>query len=413
MNLKELLEKRSALLAEVDSADEKRFAEIQTEISKIDLKIAEARKDAAEAEKRAKAEADANAEAEKRAAEEAAAAGRKPSGGMVFDQTANAEAEKRAAEKAAIEERAASLKSGKEIQFETRALLTTNLGATVVAENGVNSAFNETSYLCDKVNVEHYEGLGRAGSEITFDKGELEGYVDKEGGSNAGKGKDLATGIAKLKSTKISVLTSVSEDIFDLPAERTENFIMRKLSAALKHKLSQQIVFGKGVESDELVGINTAPTEILDADATKVVSATIAKDFFSKFAYKYGGAQDVQANTVLIINKLTLEEFAKVVDKNDRPMFNIVMNDAGDGGTINGYAFICASFVKPFASVAANEPYAIYGKLPAYQLEYYSDVKVRTEGAIEDGIVKIKATTHAGGSPVFYNSFIKIVKTTA
>ena len=41
--LKKLLEKRAALLLEVDGADEKRFAEIELETRKLDMQIAEAR----------------------------------------------------------------------------------------------------------------------------------------------------------------------------------------------------------------------------------------------------------------------------------------------------------------------------------------------------------------------------------
>lgn len=44
MKLKELLEKRAALMAQVDDADEKRFAEIQLEARKLDMQIEEARK---------------------------------------------------------------------------------------------------------------------------------------------------------------------------------------------------------------------------------------------------------------------------------------------------------------------------------------------------------------------------------
>lgn len=41
MNLKELREKKASLLAEIDSADEKRFAEIQVEVNKINFQINE------------------------------------------------------------------------------------------------------------------------------------------------------------------------------------------------------------------------------------------------------------------------------------------------------------------------------------------------------------------------------------
>lgn len=45
MNLKELREKKKALLAEIDGADEKRFAEIQKEVNKINFKIEELEKE--------------------------------------------------------------------------------------------------------------------------------------------------------------------------------------------------------------------------------------------------------------------------------------------------------------------------------------------------------------------------------
>ena len=41
MTIKELTEKRKALIVEIDSADEKRFAEIKSEVEKIDYQIRE------------------------------------------------------------------------------------------------------------------------------------------------------------------------------------------------------------------------------------------------------------------------------------------------------------------------------------------------------------------------------------
>lgn len=80
MNIKELLEKRTALMAEVDAADDKRFAEIKQSVEKLDYQIAELEKEEARKLK------DEKSDAEERAA-------RKPNGDgsakkvVIFDNT--------------------------------------------------------------------------------------------------------------------------------------------------------------------------------------------------------------------------------------------------------------------------------------------------------------------------------------
>lgn len=112
MNIKELLEKRAALLAELQKPETtaERFAEIRSEVDKINFTIEQIRKD----------DSDKRAEEERKAAEEAdARAARLPNkGGVIFDQGKVQTDEKRAAEKEETEKRAKALKNGEKVAIE-------------------------------------------------------------------------------------------------------------------------------------------------------------------------------------------------------------------------------------------------------------------------------------------------------
>ena len=98
MTIKELIEKRAALLAELAKPETtaERFAEIRSEVEKLDYTIEHAKKDADDAKR----------EEELRAARKPNGGAPAPANGVVFKSGNPTEEERRAAEKEEIEKRA-------------------------------------------------------------------------------------------------------------------------------------------------------------------------------------------------------------------------------------------------------------------------------------------------------------------
>jgi len=113
--LKKLLEKRNALLNELNADDitEEKFNEIRGKIDRLNYQIEQAK--LTESENRAADEQE-ETEIRKQAA--------RPANGELANTGKAAEEEKRKAETDELEKRAADLKAGKTVKFESRAVST-------------------------------------------------------------------------------------------------------------------------------------------------------------------------------------------------------------------------------------------------------------------------------------------------
>lgn len=112
----------------------------------------------------------------------------------------------------------------------------------------------------------------------------------------------------------------------------------------------------------------------------------------------------------MILNKLTLKEFAKVKGTDKKRAYEIVLR--GNSGTINGIPFVCTSKLAPFATVTDGAPYMIYGKLKGYELAYFADVEIAksTDFKFKQGVIAFKVSGFVGGSPAMYNGFMTVQK---
>ena len=134
-----------------------------------------------------------------------------------------------------------------------------------------------------------------------------------------------------------------------MPAARYVAEIESAVIGALRKKIIGQIIDGSG--TDELVGIINAPTSIITTAQRKTV-ATIDENTLDSLIFKYGGDEDVEGDAYIVLNKLTLEEFAKVKGSDKRRAYDIVVR--GNTGTINGIPFVCTSKLAAFGAVTAG-----------------------------------------------------------
>lgn len=395
MKLKELLEKRAALLAEANKPETtaERFAEIRSEVEKLNFTIAEL-------------QADERAAADKAAREAELRGARLPNGGeTLIDTNKTPTAEERArVEK--VEKRAKALKAGEKITLETRAVTTASTALGVVASGDINPAFEQVGTLDKLVNETHLEGTGAESYKKPFEKNIGEGEIVAEGNGPTNNA-EPSFGYADIKKTKIVAYAEVSEETEKLPAANYLAAVDTAVVNAWRKKLVGQIVNGSG--NDELVGIVNAPTTIIEA-TQRVTIATIDENTLDEVVFGYGGDENVEGDAFLILNKLTLKEFAKVKGSDKKRAYDIVVK--GNTGTINGIPFVCTARVAAFGKVTAGNPYLLYGKLKGYELTYFTDLEVAksTDYKFKEGMIALKVTGIVGGSPAMWNGFMSVQK---
>lgn len=393
--LKELQEARAALLTEAakpeTTAD--RLAEIRKQVDGLNLAIAELKSDA-------------DAEAH----EEELRAARTPNGGAPAPVTvyngAQIDAQARANENAeAVEKRAKALKNGEKTTIEHRAVASTSTALGTVASGDITPAFEQVGTLDKLVNTVHLEGTGAESYKKPFAKTIGEGGITAEGADYTTA--EPTFDYVSINKVKITAYAEVNEEVEKLPAARYVTEVENAVIGALRKKTVAQILYGSG--TDELVGILNAPTNVIDANQRKTI-ADIDENTLDEIVFDYGGDEDVEGDAVIILNKLTLKEFAKVKGADKRRAYDIVVR--GNTGTINGIPFVCTSKLPAFATVTAGNPYLIYGKLTGYELAVFADIEVTksTDYKFRQGVIAFKASQFVGGSPAMYNGFMTVQK---
>lgn len=396
MNIKALLEERAALLVEAakNETTAERLAEIRARVDAINYAVAELRKDEAEAKR-----------------EEELRAARTPNGGnpapavVVHDDKQVIE-QARAAENAeAVEKRAKALKNGEKATLEHRAVASSSTALGTVASGDITPAFEQVGTLDKLVNAVHLEGTGAESYKKPFAKTIGEGGITAEGADATTA--EPTFDYASINKIKITAYAEVNEEVEKLPAARYVAEIEGAVVGALRKKIIGQIINGSG--TDELVGIVNAPASIIATTQRKTI-ATVDENTLDNIIFKYGGDEDVEGDAVLILNKLTLEEFAKVKGTDKKRAYEIVVR--GNTGTINGIPFVCTSKLAAFGTVTAGNPYLIYGKLKGYELAYFADIEVlkSTDYKFKQGVTAFKASVMCGGSPAMYNGFMTVQK---
>jgi len=400
--MNELQEKRAKLLAELKgNITAERFAEIRAEIERLNFAIEEAKKDEKDEEERKAAE-------QKKADEERAA--RKPNGGKkdLYDGAAVKTEEERKKAEEELENRAKALKNGEKVMlevFEKRSVGLSSTATGTVASDKINPAFEQVGTLDKLVNNADLVGSGAESYKKPFEKTIGEGGITAEGGTYTTA--EPTFGYATINKVKITAYAEISEEAEKLPAAKYEKEVIAAVKGALRKKEIGQILAGSG--SGQLLGILNAGTDIIDANQTQTI-ATVDENTLDKIIFDYGGDENVEDDATLILNKLTLKEFAKVKGADKRRAYEIVLR--GNTGTINGIPFVCTSKLSPYATVADGVPYILYGKLKGYELARFTDAEVvkSTEYKFGEGMIAFKASEMVGGSPAMYNGFMKIIK---
>ncbi|MEK5060488.1 hypothetical protein BK126_04470 [Paenibacillus sp. FSL H7-0326] len=314
----------------------------------------------------------------------------------------------------AAEERAVALKNNREVKYSANiivprnavTLTSTGIIAPRIDSDTIEPTFNKVSSLIDRVRV-----INRMGGE-SFRQPYVAGYG--LGGYSADNADynttDPTFGSAMINKSKITAYTEEDEGVLKLPSLDYDAEIQKNIRIALRSKMSREILIGGG-ETEQFVGIFDEAATAIDP-ATDKSFAAITADTLDEIVFSYGGAEDVEDEAVLILNKIDLMAFVKLRDGNGNRIHKIVTS--GNTGTIDGIPFIINSACKPLSAAgsAAGDYSMAYGNLSGYGLAIFSDIDTRRseDFKFKSGQIAYRGSVYAGGNVIRKNGFLRVKK---
>ncbi len=327
--------------------------------------------------------------------------------------------ERKVDEKQLIEERAKDLKEGRAVKIafgdkEERSV--TVDGGTILVpkkyKNTMSESFNSVSSMVDMVNMVPLNG-GESYS-VAFEKGYGEGDYTTEGGEYHDI--DVATDYVDTGRANITAYSEVTKQVKKLPSIDYLANIAKRVRGAIKKKIGAQSIAGAGT-TNTIKGLYNADTKVLNGDSDIELTG-IDIDTLNTIVFKYGGSEDVEAPQTLILNKLDLEAFAKLKNKNDEFVYKITKN--GGTGTI---AYKEGGLAVPFVINSACNALTnsetttgkftmVYGSLADYEMPVFSDIEVQesTDYQFKKGMIAYRADCIIGGTVSKYNGFVRVKK---
>lgn len=321
--------------------------------------------------------------------------------------------EKRKVDKVDHEKRGTELKEGRSITVgSSQIVVPKHTGDTI------NKTFNEVSSIVDMVDNKLL--VGGESYEQPYEK-----PMNVSGKSEAGyteQGADYqevetVTAYAPITKAKITAYQEEPEEVIKLPSADYDGLIVAGTNKALRKKLAKEILVGAGGQN-QLKGIFHNPSEKKDQvidPSTDLEISEIDADTLDDIIYSYGGEEDVESLSVLVLNKNDLKAFAKVKDGNGKKIYNIV--NKGNKGTIDDVPFVINSACKAISNskTSVGDYCMAYGPMENYLLTVFSEVDIQrsTDYKFKQGIICHKGSTFVGGNVVAYNGFIRVKKKAA
>lgn len=270
----------------------------------------------------------------------------------------------------------------------------------------INGTFNQVSSLID--NVKHVPLNGGESYTTAYEKGHGEGGYTTEGA--AATDVETTFGYADITKSKITAYSEQTEEVSKLPAIAYDSLIIDGISKSLRKKITKEILVGDG-GANHLVGIFSEKAKAIDS-STDLEIAEITADTLDNIIFSYGGDEDVESTSVLILNKLDVKAFAMLRDGLGKKVYEVKSN--GNTGTIDGVPYIINSACKALSdSSTITGQYAMaYGSLANYELATFSPTEVTrsTDTKFKEGMIAHRGVVFVGGNVCAQNGFIRIKK---
>ena len=365
--LMEIMARKAEIKNELAGADEKRLAELTTEVEKLDAEVVQIQSRENLMKKLGEPE-------------------HKPEVRQLTD----------------TEKRGNDLKEKRSVTVASTGVIMPTHQAT-----DIKPTFNEVSSLIDRVNVRPLVG-GEA-----FKQSYVSGYG--EGGETL-EGADYTAaeptfGYANIGKSKITAYAEDTEELLKLPAAAYDGEVVKGISVAIRKKITKGILVGGGA-ANQFVGIFTSAAAAIDA-ATDLDFAAIDEDTLDEIIYSFGGDEDVEDVSVLILNKADLKAFAKLRDANGKKIYEV--KPKGNTGTIDTVPYIINSACKAISAAATTTgQYAMaYGPLSNYTMAIFSDMDVQrsTDYKFKQGMIAHRGSIFAGGNVTAKNGFLRVKRT--
>lgn len=294
---------------------------------------------------------------------------------------------------------------------------------TVTPADGGNASIVVPSSYSENINPDFpvVSSLVDAVAHLSLNGGESfsQPYVANIGaGDYRNEGEDYAEaetvfGYAQINRTKITAYCELTEELEKLPAAAYADLVFQNIRTSIRKVLTREILFGNGISDNQkrLVGIFSDKATAIDSDTDLSLSA-ITDTTLNEILYRFGGEEQVESPSCLVLSKLDLLAFANVRTSTKQNFYDIQYNGNGVGGTINGVPFIVDSACKPLtgADTKSGDYCMCYGNLSNYLLVEFSPLEVKRSDdyKFKKGIVCFRGSAICGGNVVRRNGFIRI-----
>ncbi len=266
--------------------------------------------------------------------------------------------------------------------------------------------FAEVSTLVDKVKVVNLKG----GETYTKSFVKTHGTAGLTEEGQPYSETEPTYGYCTITKVKVTAYTEITEELEKLPAIPYQAEVLKNINVSLRKKISQQILRGAG-DSNTFMGIFSDRAVAL-ADSEPLYIKEINEDTLDDIIFAYGGDEEVEGGSVLILNKNDLRAFARLRTAEGRKVHTIDYKAC----TIDGIPYVINSNCKAISdSKTTDGEYCLaYGSLHNYEVPIFSGVEIgkSTDYKFKDGIICYKASVFTGGNVVGYNGFLRIKKGT-
>ena len=298
-------------------------------------------------------------------------------------------------------------KRGRELkELRSVTVSSSNLVLPTHESTTINGTFNQISSLID--GVKHVHLNGGESYKTAYEKGHGEGGYTSEG--MAATDADVEFGYAQISKSKITSYSEETEEVIKLPNADYDSVIVSGVEKSLRKKITKEILVGDG-EANHLVGIFSSNARAIDA-STDLAISSIDETTLDDIIFSFGGDEDVEDTSVLILNKADVKAFATLRTADGKKVYEV--KSQGNRGKIDGVTYIINSACKAVSneSTSSGDYCMAYGPLSNYELAIFSDTEIKrsTDAKFKEGMIAHRGVVFVGGNVAAHNGFLRIKK---
>lgn len=272
---------------------------------------------------------------------------------------------------------------------------------------GINENHPEVSSIVDQVNAEPCEGMGEY--EVAYIISSGEGKDATEGAEVTET--DPEFGTAKVTPSTITTYTEISREVLKLSDQAYLARVEQAAKTALRKKVAKKIV--ATTEDPKFTSIFNAPACVTDVEISAIDATTLRK-----IAMSYGGDEAVPGNAVLYLSKADLIAFGDVRGTSEKKAIYEITPDSSNPNTgiiKEGGLSVRYCLNGGLTSIAKQSVggYSMaYGNPMGYELGVFSDytVIVDESAALKRRMIAILGEVMMGGNVTVYDGFVRVKK---